>query len=107
MTAKWQHLYGIFNQIEEGDTFGDSDNEQEAYLEAAISSDSDRTVEDPIKEDLKNIHTPTVDILKNNSVVPSTISESSTSRLSKIILDGSKDATKSKNFKTNKSIKCW
>ena len=95
-----------FRQIEEGDTFGDSDNELEAYAEAAISSDSDSTVEDLDEDHMKEasgvIHTSTVAVLKTkNSIVPSTISESTTSRLSKIILDGSKGDTKSKNAETN------
>ena len=88
MTAKCQHLNRTFHQIEEGDTFGDSDDELEAYAETAISSDSDSTVED-LNEDYTEeaseyIHTPTVAVLKTmNSMVPSTIPESTTSRLSK------------------------
>ena len=78
MTAKCQHLNRAFHQIEEGDTFGDSDNELEAYAEAAISSDSDSTVADPdedhMEEESENIHTPIVTVLKTkNSMVPSTI----------------------------------
>ena len=106
ITAKCQHLNRTFHQIEEGDTFGDSDSELEAYPEAANSSDSDSTVEDPdedhMEEDSENIHTPTVAVQKTkNSVVPSTITESTTSRLSKIIMEGSKGDTKSKNAKPN------
>ena len=104
MTAKCQHLNRTLHQIEEGDTFGDSDSEL-AYPEPANSSNSDSTVEDPedhMEEEQENIHTPTVAVQKTkNSVVPSTITESTTSRLSKIILEGSKGDTKSKNAKPN------
>ena len=80
MTGKCQHLHWTFHQIEEGDTFGDSDGELEAYPEASISSDSDSTVKDPnedhMEEESENIHTSTVAVLKTkNSMVPSTISE--------------------------------
>ena len=53
MTAKCQHLNRTFHQIEEGDTFGDSDDELEAYPEATISSDSDSTVEDPDEDHME------------------------------------------------------
>jgi len=74
--------------IEEGDKFGDSYNELEAYPEATILSDNHSTVEDPDKDDMEELENIHMAVLKTkNSTVPQQVlfQKSTTSRLSKII----------------------
>jgi len=99
VTAKWQTLNRSLHQIEEGDTFGDSDFEDEVSDDGHNSDDGDRDVppnedEDPINDDVENMNSPIIDEQEVKV-------GGSASKLSKIIMEGPVSDTKSKNAKPN------
>jgi cobalamin biosynthesis protein CobT len=101
-TAKCQSLNRNLYQIEEGEAFGDENDEDPDFQDDHISSDSESDAgdneTDGMAEDDDPINTPTVEVSKaKNSFIPASTDSSST----KLSMTLPKSDTKSKNAKPN------
>ena len=93
VTKKCQTLNRSLHQMEEGDTFGNSDFEDEVS-DDGYSDVSPNEDEDPINDDVENMNSPIIDEQEVKV-------GGSASKLSKIIIEGPVSDTKSKNAKPN------